>query len=629
METRKRNHRQFQENLVHFSKPMIDRARMVLRGRPDIDVEQFLKEFEDFLYPQEKSDSKGIHRKTKRKRNSDPENIVPSDEPSQGTLVQQNGEEEEDCDYLPSNSVRPYQTSHHELLGNLSSNPSTITNEHFNQVPQAVYDILAQELPSKVRSLTLTQSGNCDEGHTELYEDELQVEDLTINPSKSRRGSEREGSFHLPAIVATKSDVMNLRSRPGSSAGVSSTEQTLEPSQGELKGSPALPLEVAGSRLRSVDLNNNEFNSHGTRSPNSLMNPNVDHSSMEIHSKGGKRSLVIEKNKCTVSNESESAGDTTGKQRSDAAEVNNLEYHKQSSRKATLKSAGLRISTPSTILSQIILEEEESSERQNRSTASITSSSPSHSNHKQSPRTLDNIDGSYLQRLPPLKSHVKAANDSPNASSGFFSASGEQPGSSRNQSPWRSKPEFADLFTAKARQHFARNSNAASSESKNIKQREVKSSAANSLRKNGDYQASATHNDKDVYRNQYGYNESKDRHRNSSRLFSPQNPNKSKDIPPDHPDKSNFLPNLSNRRGKRQGSGASASNDSKSLGNSKENGSTGEEGYTLTCTIGLPKLWKQSMDKKKDSRTEPEVSAAAMARKHRRGRMNSHSMFQN
>ena len=671
METRKRDHRRFQENLVHFSKPMMERARMILRGRPDIDVEQFLQEFQDFLYPKEKAETKGGHRKSKRKRSAENDMSVPSDDPSQGTLVQRSEEEEED--YLP---LTPADSSYHRLnssrdyLGHLSIDPSALPSDqtvHFNQFPQPDHDSMAQELPSKLRSLTLSPMDNLDDPHTKLLGDDPERVDATTSPSKTRPSSEREGSFHLPAIVATKSDVMNLRSRPGSSAGVS------ELSRGEsskVDASQASLADAVALRMKNVDLNNNECHSSSGSSNNnrslktddSIMvthdsegyNPSskkfavesnelslsgiVSHSgsspSREEQKVESKRGIQRENNERAFKTESLPPNDSAGRQSSSSADANNHAEFYKNSRKSTSKSAGLS-STPSTILSQIIMEEEES-ERQTRGTSSTISTSPSHFNQKLSGRSGHNgkhetaassDGGAYIQRLPPLKTHSKSFNSS-NIPGDLVYANRELSSSGRNQSLLRSKPEFADLSTMKGKRQVVKNSDILASDNKTKKYREVNSTAQNSIRKKDASNGSLEYDQKDTHHSLSSSRESKDKsYRFNSRNFPSRSDSNPRDLSLGSPERGSFFPNLSNQRGQGIRTDVSVSNGGNISEDTTENGGTGNETYALPSTIGLPKVWKQSMDKKKDPRVEPEVSAAAIARKHRRSRMNSHSIF--
>ncbi|XP_005105442.1 uncharacterized protein LOC101862967 [Aplysia californica] len=50
-ETRRRDHLKFKEELEEFSKPVIDRARVVLKGRNDIDVDNMLDKLENYFTP--------------------------------------------------------------------------------------------------------------------------------------------------------------------------------------------------------------------------------------------------------------------------------------------------------------------------------------------------------------------------------------------------------------------------------------------------------------------------------------------------------------------------------------------------------------------------------------------------
>ena len=678
METRKRDHRRFQENLVHFSKPLIDRARMVLRGRPDMDVEQFLKEFEDFLNPKDKAGTKVIHRKARHKRSAEKEISMLSEGLTQVSLMERSREEEEGQDFIPSIATG---SSHiappHELLGNLPTNPSTFSNDHtvsFSEGANIDHLSITQEMSSKLRSLTLSSLDSTDGTQSDLLGPDRENTNLSTNPSKSRRpSSEREGSFHLPAIVATKSDVMNLKSRPGSSADVSTTEQTLEQQpHGEtlkLKGNHESSSDTGnGPSVRIVDLNNNEC-SNSNKTFKSEINPeyynNVNQdildgkknakgiisgsldsptgnglaslkkSGQSVKSIPGETqrlecppSVLKEKNQHMPKNVPQSSNG----QRSN---LSSHEENNRSSRKSTSKSAGLS-STPSTILSQIIMEEEESNERKIRDTPStVVSTSPPYSYHTQSPQgksgnhhPADRSDSRYIQRLPLLKTHGDAFNTKHNIATGPNDTSSDQSGTGRNQSPWRNKSEFADLFSAKKKTHPSRDSETLPPQSNISKHREAKPIEANSLMRKKDlFYASLDFDKRGNHRNTSTSNEPNNRPpQSSSRRFNPRNASNSREQSRGSPDRG-FLPNLANKRGHGTGNGndVSVSNGSNSHEDTKESNGSATGAYTLTCTIGLPKLWKQSMDKKKVA--EPEVSAAAMARKHRRGRMNSHSMF--
>ncbi|RUS77760.1 hypothetical protein EGW08_014465, partial [Elysia chlorotica] len=440
------------------------------------------------------------------------------------------------------------------------------------------------------------------------------VDDVSTNPSKTRPTSEREGSFHLPAIVATKSDVMNLRSRPGSSAGVSSSEQNTEMLLGDIQGSLA---DAVALRTKSVDLNNNEFESTSSNTSFNMdmgaMRTNHDSSpSRQNHNMENKRGVQKGKNEHAFRNESQPPAD------SDVGD--NHAEHVKSSRKSTSTSAGLS-STPSTILSQVIIEEDET-ERQTRGTPSTLSSSPSHSNPRLSSRNGqgDRSDaGAYIQRLPPLKPHGKSSN-SPNTPGGIASTGKELSNSGRNKSPLRSKPEFTDFSSTKVNRQSMKISDTAVSGGITKKHQE-----ANRIPHNpsGKKDASNPHH------NNPSSKESKEKsHRFSAHgSFSSGSISNHGDPVLDNPDHGSFLPSLSNQRGKKAGSDVRVFNGDCGLEGTTENVGTREDTYALPSAIGLPKVWKQSIEKKKDPRGEPEVSAAAIARKHRRSRMNSNSIF--
>ncbi|XP_059162284.1 uncharacterized protein LOC131945250 [Physella acuta] len=49
-EMRRLEHERFKQDLLAFSKPLIERARVVLKGRDDLDVDQFLEEFQNYVH---------------------------------------------------------------------------------------------------------------------------------------------------------------------------------------------------------------------------------------------------------------------------------------------------------------------------------------------------------------------------------------------------------------------------------------------------------------------------------------------------------------------------------------------------------------------------------------------------
>ncbi|GFO48757.1 hypothetical protein PoB_007526200 [Plakobranchus ocellatus] len=614
METRRRDHRCFQENLVRFSKPLIERARMVLRGRPDMDVEQFLQEFEDFLYPRYKVDAKPGQRKARGKRLKDKESPISTNE-SEVTLVQLNEEEDE---RFRSSNVDASVTSNvnitnRDILTVDQSQDSSVTptagleeTHHSNQLPNSHSISASEELSSKLRSLTLSLGENSCKNLKDPQRDKEEGNSAALrsSPSKSRPSSEREGSFHLPAIVATKSDVMNLKSRPGSST---TADQAIDNSEKTKVNEGHEVSQLRRLRLKAIDLNNNEFNNDNK--PLKITNHDIDSNSKTNNSS------------CSnLKKEHDQKFKKVKPQASESLRISEFDEKAQdddSNLKSTTKSPGYS-STPSTILSQIIQEEEESEPQNHDSALGLSMSNQSSLTQlfrgKVTKPDRNDTTSDKSKKLPALKTHGK------DSSSFTITSKGIDNQNRNDRESWRKGPELTDVFHARERRHLSPNKDRTNAEGK-LHTFKEQSYIANDMQKKDLFQAIIDNFKMKAYQDSKGAKNLRDLQHFNSRHS--RNMSHSKESALSHSE-SFSLPSVVDKGDASPVNVATAENGSDDRDETNQNKSNG---YTLTCTLGLPKLWKQSAEQKKDGKATPEVSPAAIARRQRRSRTKSQKLF--